>query len=431
MSLMPEQPFQIAIVGGGAAGFFCAITAARLAQEKNLSCRVTILESSNQFLKKVKISGGGRCNVTHKLFDVSEFCQNYPRGRRELLSPMQKFQAQDTVKWFQKAGIRLIAEDDGRMFPDTHSSQTIIDCYLDQANQFGVDLKLRSPVKSIQASDSNRLILKIKDQESFHADLVLIATGSSPAGYRLAESLGHSITERAPSLFSFKIDDPLLQDLPGLSFPFASLKLSLPKKKSFQQSGPILITHWGLSGPAILKLSAWSAREMKQVNHQAQLSVSWLGDQSSQQLTEKLKDLKNQNPKNLMKNIYPAELPKRFWLKVLAKGQIDIEKQWANLSHKELNLIINILTQSDFQVLGQNRYKDEFVECGGVHLKEVDFKTMESKICPNLYFAGELLDVDGITGGFNFQNAWTTGWIAAHSMVERLTEYKIHTPPDN
>ncbi len=420
-----KETYQIAIVGGGAAGFFCAITAARLARENNISCQVTILESSNQFLKKVKISGGGRCNVTHNLFDVREFSQNYPRGQRELLSPLQKFQAQDTVNWFRNAGIDLVAEADGRMFPDTHNSQTIIDCYLDQANLFSVDLKLRTPVKAIQASKDHRILLDIKDQEPLHADVALIATGSSPSGYKLAESVGHTITERAPSLFSFKIDDPLLEDLSGLSFPFASLKLILPNKKSFQQTGSILITHWGLSGPAILKLSAWAAREMKQVEHKAKLIVHWLGDQSASQLTEKLENLKIKNSKNILKNVYPNELSKRFWLKVLSKSHIDPDKQWANLSKKEMSLLVQILSQSEYQILGQNRYKDEFVECGGVNLKEVDFKTMESKICPNLYFAGELLDIDGITGGFNFQNAWTTGWIAAHSMLAKLTENKL------
>lgn len=422
-----QKTYQIAIVGGGAAGFFCAITAARLAREKNLSCQVTLLESSNQFLKKVKISGGGRCNVTHNLFDVGEFSQNYPRGQRELLSPLQKFQAHDTVAWFREAGVDLVAEADGRMFPETHNSQTIIDCYLDQADQFAVDLKLRSPVKAIQAGQDQKIILEIKDQEPLHADTALIATGSSPAGYKLAEALGHTITERAPSLFSFKIDDPLLEGLPGLSFPYTALKLFLPNKISFQQVGPILITHWGLSGPAILKLSAWAAREMKQAEHKAKLMVHWLGDQSPSQLTEKLVNLKIQNPKNLLKNVYPNELPKRFWLKILNRGHIDPDKQWANLSKKETSLLVHTLTQCEFQILGQNRYKDEFVECGGVNLKEIDFKTMESKICPSLYFAGELLDIDGITGGFNFQNAWTTGWIAAHSMVAKLTENKLHT----
>ena len=407
----------IVIIGGGAAGFFSAINAAQLAQQKGLSVDIRILEASGHHLKKVKISGGGRCNVTHHCFDVQTFCKNYPRGSRELLSPMQRFQAKDTVEWFKKAGVRLVAEADGRMFPDTNSSQTIIDCYLDLAKQFKIQLMTNNPVTAIEPLPSRQLKLHIRGKESFIADSVLVATGSSPAGYRLAESLGHTITELAPSLFSFKIKDPLISGLQGLSFSDATLKLTLPGKKTFRQTGPVLITHWGLSGPAILKLSAWAAREMKHANYNGTLTVNWMGTEKSSDVENRLKRMKDDNLKSYLKNSYPENLPKRFWLNVLDKLSIDRDNQWSRISNKDISKICHGLVATQLTILGQNRFKDEFVECGGVTLSEVDFKTMQSKVCPGLYFAGEILDVDGITGGFNFQNAWTTGWIAAQHMV--------------
>ena len=274
-----------------------------------------------------------------------------------------------------------------------------------------------SSVKAIDQKSSDRLTLKFRDKESFIADEVLIATGSSPAGYRLAESLGHTISERAPSLFSFIIDDKLISELQGLSFLNASLKLALPGKKNFKQKGAVLITHWGLSGPAILKLSAWAAREMKRADYKGVLTINWLGTEKSSEIENILNQLKIENAKSQLKNIYPEELQKRFWLNLLRKLSIDQDKQWASISKKELNYISQTLVATQLNVTGQNRYKDEFVECGGVVLPEIDFKTMQSKICPHLHFAGEILDIDGITGGFNFQNAWTTGWVAAQHMV--------------
>ena len=407
----------IAVIGGGAAGFFSAISAAQLAKQKGIAVDIRILESTDQYLKKVKISGGGRCNVTHHCFDVKMFCQNYPRGSRELLSPMQQFQAKDTVEWFKKAGVHLVAEADGRMFPDTNSSATIVDCYLELAKQFQIQLMPHSPVTAIESLASRQLKLHIRGKESFTADSVLVATGSAAAGYRLAESLGHTITELAPSLFSFKIKDPLISGLQGLSFSDATLKLTLPGKKIFKQKGPVLITHWGLSGPAILKLSAWAAREMKQANYDGTLTINWMGAEKSGEVENRLKRMKEDNLKSYLKNSYPENLPKRFWLNLLDKLSIDRDKQWAKISNKELSRICHALVATQLSIQGQNRYKDEFVECGGVALSEVDFKTMQSKVCPGLHFAGEILDVDGITGGFNFQHAWTTGWIAAQHMV--------------
>ncbi len=409
----------IAIIGGGAAGFFSAINAAQLAKQKGLSLDIRILESSGHYLKKVKISGGGRCNVTHHGFDVKLFCQNYPRGSRELLSPMQKFQAKDTVEWFKKAGVRLVTEADGRMFPDTNSSATIVDCYLSLAKQFQIKLMPNSTVKAIEPLAPHQLKLHIRNKESFTANAVLVTTGSAPSGYRLAESLGHTISELAPSLFSFKIKDSLISGLQGLSFSDTTLKLALAGKKIFKQTGPVLITHWGLSGPAILKLSAWAAREMKQAKYSGTLIVNWMGTEKPSDVENQLKLLKEENSKSYLKNIYPENLPKRFWLNLLDKYSIDRDKQWAKISKKELSKICHALVASPLNISGQNRYKDEFVECGGVALSEVDFKTMQSKVCPGLYFAGEILDVDGVTGGFNFQHAWTTGWIAAQHMASQ------------
>jgi predicted Rossmann fold flavoprotein len=409
----------IAVIGGGAAGFFSAICAAQLAKEKGLSVDIRIFESTGQYLKKVKISGGGRCNVTHHCYDIKMFCQNYPRGSRELLSPMQRFQAKDTVEWFKKEGVQLVAEADGRMFPDTDSSATIIDCYLKLVEKFQIKLAPESRVSSIEPLSSNRLKLQISDADSFTADAVLVATGSAPDGYRLATSLGHTISERAPSLFSFKITDPLIAELQGLSFSDVTLKLTLPGKKIFKQKGPVLITHWGLSGPAILKLSAWAAREMKQAHYNASLTLNWMGAEKLRDVENRLNQMKIENSKSYLKNIYPDNLPKRFWINLLNKISIDRDKQWIHVSKKELSAICQALVASSLNISGQNRFKDEFVECGGVALNEIDFKTMESKICPGLYFAGEILDVDGITGGFNFQNAWTTGWVAAQHMVDQ------------
>lgn len=407
---------RIVIVGGGAAGFFAAINAAENSKEKRTPVEIQILEASGETLKKVSISGGGRCNVTHHLFEIQPFSQRYPRGSRELLSAFKVFQAKDTVEWFRKRGVNLVAEEDGRMFPDTDTSQTIIDCFEESAAKSEIKIKLNHKVESILKKATGEFEIKIRNGETIDADSVMIATGSSSFGHKLAKDLGHSITELAPSLFSFKIKDPMLQDLSGLSFEHAETKLIIPGEKTFKEKGPMLITHWGLSGPAILKISAWAAREMLHCAYKAELKVNWMGINSTEIILNLLKDLKNQNPKSHIHNVYPEQLAKRFWIKVLAKAAIPEDKRWAEVSNKELQTLVDILYGTSFLVLGKNRYKDEFVECGGVDLKEVDFKTMQSKICPGLFFAGEVLDIDGITGGFNFQNAWTGAFIAAKNL---------------
>lgn len=407
----------IVIIGGGAAGFFTAINTAENAIKNKQKVRVQILEAGPLVLKKVRISGGGRCNVTHNLFNVRTFTEKYPRGSKELLSPLHVFQALDTVEWFKNRGVQLVPEADGRMFPDTNSSETIIECFLNSAQQAGVEIQLNHKVDKIQKLDSGRFQIQIKNQNSIEADSVMVATGSSLFGYNLAQDLGHTITELAPSLFSFKIEDPLLADLSGLSFENADLKLHIDNEKPFKEKGPLLITHWGLSGPAVLKISAWAAREMLHANYKAKLRVNWLGLEKIDHVIELLKQTKLAGQKSQIQNIYPEQLAKRFWLKVLEKAKIMIEKRWADVSNKEIQTLSEILFATEFTVLGKNRYKDEFVECGGVHLSEINFKKMESKICPGLYFAGEVLDIDGITGGFNFQNAWTGAWIASQNLA--------------
>lgn len=407
---------KIVVVGGGAAGFFTAINAAENCKAKGIAAHVSILELSGSTLKKVKISGGGRCNVTHNLFETRAFCERYPRGAKELLSAFQRFQAKDTVEWFAKRGVPLVAEDDGRMFPNTNTSETIIQCFLDSAKAAGVHLQLNHKVESVRRQE-DKLVVEIKNGEQIMADAVMIATGSSAPGYELAKNLGHTITELAPSLFSFKVEDPLLADLSGLSFENAEVKLLIDGEKPFTESGPLLITHWGVSGPAVLKISAWAAREMLRSDYRAELKVNWMGMKRLDDVLLLVKRIRSEAVKSLIHNIYPEQLAKRFWLKVLAKAEVPEDKRWGDVSNKELQRIAEILFSSEFKVLGKNRYKDEFVECGGVSLKEIDFKTMQSKICPGLYFAGEVLDIDGLTGGFNFQNAWTGAWIAAQNMA--------------
>ncbi len=416
-TILMKNSRKIVVVGGGAAGFFAAINAAENAKAKGQATDVQILEQSGSTLKKVGISGGGRCNVTHNLFDVGAFCERYPRGSKELLSAFQRFQAKDTVEWFKQRKVQLVAEEDGRMFPDTNTSETIIKCFQESAEKAGVKVLLNHKVERLRKLDSGQIEVQLRSGDIILADSVMIATGSSAFGHQLAKDLGHTITELAPSLFSFKISDPLLTDLPGLSFENAEVKLHiLNEKKPFKERGPLLITHWGVSGPAVLKISAWAAREMLHADYKALLKVNWMGVDRIENVLEILKKVKAEGLKSLVHNVYPEQLAKRFWIKILEKAEVPEDKRWADVSNKDLQKISDLLFATEFEVLGKNRYKDEFVECGGVSLKEIDFKKMESKVCPGLFLAGEVLDVDGITGGFNFQNAWTGAWIAAQNM---------------
>ena len=410
----------IAIIGGGASGIFAAIRSAQVAKEKKVDVDICVFEASTNFLRKVRISGGGRCNVTHHLMDTKDFSLNYPRGQKELLSPFQKFQAADTIKWFEDRDVNLKYESDGRMFPITDRSETIIDCFIKETNKHKVKLLNKKNVNAIKKLQDGRLTLSINEDESFIADSVLIATGSKPLGYNLATALGHSITEIAPSLFTFKIDDPILENLSGTSFSNATLTLKIENSKPFIQTGALLITHWGLSGPALLKLSAWAAREMMHASYKAKIVVNWLSIDNKDDAEKWLKAIKKNNTKTSIGNAYPKDLTKRFWLQLLKKCSILKEKNWSEISKNELNKIIENLVNCELDILGKSRFKEEFVECGGVNLNEINLKTMESKICSGLFFSGEVMDIDGITGGFNFQSAWTSGWIAGSNMALKI-----------
>ena len=407
----------IAIIGGGASGIFAAIRCAEVAKEKNININIKVFEASKRFLKKVKISGGGRCNVTHHIFDPKNLILNYPRGKKELLSPFIKFQASDTVKWFEDRGVKIKHEKDGRMFPVTDNSETIIDCFMKETKKYKVQLVTQSNIKSIKKLENGKLSLLINKDKNFIADSVLIATGSMPSGYRLAKNLGHTITEIAPSLFTFKIEDLILENLAGTSFANSSLTLKINNAKKFYQKGPLLITHWGLSGPALLKLSAWAAREMMHSNYKAKIIINWLGLESINDVKNILNNIKNNNTKVKIGNVYPLKITKKFWLQLLMKSGVEKEKNWSEINKKEFNIIVTNLFNCELEVLGKSRFKEEFVECGGINLKEINFKNMESKVCPGIYFSGEIMDIDGITGGFNFQNAWTSGWIAGSNMA--------------
>ncbi|AFZ47617.1 HI0933 family protein [Cyanobacterium stanieri PCC 7202] len=397
---------KIIIIGGGAAGFFGAISAATHQPD----AEITILEASKQLLGKVKISGGGRCNVTHHCFNPSQLITNYPRGGRELRGAFSRFQPQDTVKWFTDRGVKLKAEKDGRMFPITDDSQTIIDCLINTAKSLGIKIKIQTPVKNIHKV-ANQFIITLKSGEEFSADKILIATGSNKLGYTWAQSLGHTIKPPIPSLFTFKINDPRIKNLAGISSDNVHIQLKQNKGKKLEQQGALLITHWGVSGPAVLKLSAWGARVLHDHNYQMELIINWLPEDNPETIKSELNKLKSSKAKQKVINYNGFNLPKRLWQSLVDFSLLNNEKIWAEITKKELEKLAFELTRGVYAIEGKGVFKDEFVTCGGVTLKEIDFKTMESKKCEGLYFAGEILDIDGVTGGFNFQNAWTTGWL--------------------
>lgn len=397
--------YDILIVGGGAAGFFSAINIA----EKNPKLKIAILERGKETLTKVRISGGGRCNVTHHCFEVSELVKFYPRGEKELKSPFSVFSPKDTIEWFDKHKVKLKTEADNRMFPTTDSSQTIIDCFVDNARKLKIDVLTSQSVQAVfKSSDS----WKVETQnEQYFCQYLIFATGSNPKIWELLEGLGHKIVSPVPSLFTFNIKDNRIKDLMGLS-TVASLKINQSK---LQESGALLITHWGLSGPAVLKLSAWGARELFDKNYQFLISVNWLDFISFEQCIEELKKVKSSDSKKLIRNRKAFDIPTRLWESLVTAAEISEDLKWADLSKKQLNNLANQLTNCQFQVNGKSTFKDEFVTAGGVDLKEVNFKTMESKLHKNLYFAGEILNIDALTGGFNFQNAWSGGFVLAQN----------------
>ncbi|MEH1908730.1 MAG: NAD(P)/FAD-dependent oxidoreductase [Nostoc sp.] len=406
-------PLQIVVIGGGAAGFFGAIACARV----NPDAEVTLLEASRQPLAKVLISGGGRCNVTHACFDSEELVQNYPRGAKALRGALTRFAPQDTVAWFAAGGVYLKTEADGRMFPVTNSSETIVECLIKAVATSGVKLRIGTHVTSVRTAAEGGFEILLKSGETIKCDRLLLATGSSPVGYKIVRELGHQIEPPVPSLFTFNILDQKLRELAGVSVNPAQLRLSAGGKSPLQQTGPLLITHWGLSGPAVLKLSAWGARVLHESRYQARLLINWLPDLHQEQVREKVLAVKDEWGKKAIALHRGVDLPHRLWQYIIARASITTEDRWAEISNKTLNQLVQELTQGQYLINGKGAFKEEFVTCGGVNLKEVNFKTMESRLVPGLYFAGEILDIDGVTGGFNFQSAWTTGYLAGVAMA--------------
>lgn len=407
-----KSQLKIIVIGGGAAGFFAAITCAVSNQDN----QVILLEASSQPLAKVRISGGGRCNVTHHCFEPKDLVQYYPRGGKSLLGAFTRFQPKDTVAWFEAQGVPLKTEADGRMFPVTDNSESIVNCLITKATQAGVIIRKSSPVASLIHLNS-RFLVKLKSGETLESDRLMIATGSNKDGYRWAKNLGHHVESPVPSLFTFNIGDERLIELAGVSVASVNLRLLNTGKIKLEQTGPVLITHWGLSGPGVLKLSAWSARILHENNYQMKLMLNWLPQYSPESLHQHLLQVKTQTPKKFIFANCPVSLPRRLWESLVISSAIEEQKPWAEISKKQLNDLIQQLTQGVYQIQGKGIFKEEFVTCGGVSLKEVDFKTMESKLCRGLYFAGEILDIDGVTGGFNFQSAWTTGFLAGQAMA--------------
>lgn len=400
----------VIVVGGGAAGFFTAITCA-----ENSTKSVLILEKTSQLLQKVKISGGGRCNVTHECFEPRKLSTHYPRGEKSLIGPFNRFGAADTVEWFSSRGVRLKTEEDGRIFPVTDSSQTIIDTLLAAADAAGVKVNTNEGVNSITKTSEHFDV--VTDRNSYRAGHVVLATGGtrSPAGAKLAAALGHELLPATPSLFTFKISDTRIDGLAGLSVPDAEVRIQKSKLKS---RGPVLITHWGMSGPGILKISAWGARELAERDYNFDITVNWLPNHDP---TALIADKRQNEGKRQLSSRSPFEsIPKRLWLHMLAAAGLPDSATWSELGKKQQNKLVTELTNATFAVAGKSTNKAEFVTCGGVSRNEINFQTMESKLVEGLHFVGEVIDVDGVTGGFNFQNAWTNGFhagraIAAHS----------------
>lgn len=425
MSISPSlNSLTVVVVGGGAAGFFGAIAAAT-----HPGTRVILLEAGRQPLAKVRISGGGRCNVTHACFDPAVFVQNYPRGSKALRGPFSRFQARDTVEWFARRGVELKTEADGRMFPITDDSATIVDCLLSSARNAGVEIRTGTPVErascllgnshGASANSNSQFEIKLKSGEVLQSDRLLLATGSSAQGHRIAKNLGHSILTPVPSLFTFNLKDERLEGLAGVSVANVRLRLAdkkSGKSKNLEQTGPVLITHWGLSGPAVLKLSAWGARFLSDRRYRANLLINWLPQYNREELRGQLQ-LPRGKEKKAIGNSCPFPLPRRLWESFLKAAAIDSQQPWAQLSNKSIDRLVGELSSGKYQIKGKGVFKEEFVTCGGVSLKEVNFKTMESRLCPGLYLAGEVLDIDGVTGGFNFQSAWTTGWLAGSGII--------------
>ena len=400
---------KIIIIGGGAAGFFTAINA----KEANPNLDITILEKGNEVLQKVKISGGGRCNVTHACFIPKDLCEFYPRGKKELLGPFHQFMTGDTFEWFENRGVPLKIEADNRVFPESNSSQSIIDCFINAVDKLGIKVLKNHGVEAVY-QQKNKWVVNTKTVE-FIADTVVIAAGSSKKTWELCKTLEHGIVPPVPSLFTFNIKDKRILDLLGLAVPNATVNIV---GTDLETSGPLLITHWGMSGPAILKLSAFGARVLADKNYQYNVQINWLS-RPTDKIRNVLLNLKKKEPKKtvILKSPF-TEIPKRLWERFVIASEIAANQNWADLSNVQLEHLVNQLTKGVFNANGRTTFKEEFVTAGGIDLKEINFKKFESKIHKNLFFVGEVLNIDAVTGGFNFQNAWTGGFICANAIAE-------------
>jgi predicted Rossmann fold flavoprotein len=409
------MPRTLIVIGGGAAGFFCAINAARM----NPDLKVTILEKSSKLLSKVKVSGGGRCNVTHACFDINEIMKKYPRGQHFVKKAFHQFFTNDTIEWFRERGIELKVEEDGRMFPVTDSSQTIIECLIKEVNKYGVEILLNRQVDRVEKLNEE-WIIRTANSELLTANYLCIASGGYPKSsmFDWLKAIGHSIEEPVPSLFTFNLPNNPITKLMGVSVAAAKVKIIGSK---LSEQGPVLITHWGLSGPAVLRLSAWGAREFAVQSYEFKVILNWIPDFNEQELREKFQELRIDNASQKMINRNIFGLPQRLWEYLIQQSGVTENMRWADLPVKLQNNLIQNLIAQQFDVKGKTTFKEEFVTAGGIKLSEIDPNKMESKILPNLFFAGEVMDVDGITGGFNFQHAWTSGFIAARTISRHET----------
>lgn len=401
---------ELIVIGGGAAGFFCAVNAARM----HPGLKVTVIEKSNKLLAKVKVSGGGRCNTTHACFEIPELVKRYPRGQNFIKKAFHSFNTNDTLTWFAERGVQLKTESDGRMFPVTDDSQTIINCLLKEADKYHVKIRLQCEVQSITAAENG---FELQTSTGLmKANFVCIACGGYPksAMFEWLRKLGHTIAEPVPSLFTCNMPGNPVTQLMGVAVERAAVKVAGTK---LAEEGPLLITHWGMSGPAILRLSAWGARQLADMNYHFTLLVNWLPGQTEQDLRNAWQSYREEYAGMKTGSKNPFGLPNRLWLYLLSVSDINPDTRWAEIPAKEQNKLIRQLTAQEFPVKGKTTFKEEFVTCGGINLSEVDPNTMQSRKLPGIYFAGEILDVDGVTGGFNFQHAWTSGWIAARSIA--------------
>ncbi|MFM8364574.1 MAG: NAD(P)/FAD-dependent oxidoreductase [Verrucomicrobiota bacterium] len=401
----------IVIAGGGAAGFFGAIAAA----EADPRARVTILEKSPRVLSKVRISGGGRCNVTHACFEPRELAQRYPRGGRALIGPLTRFGPRETIEWFRLRAVNLKTEADGRMFPVTDSSQTIIDCLSDSARNAGIEIRLQTGVESVSKKSDTGFLLRLSNGENLPCDRLLWAAGGCRVENHPIVPLGHTLVPPVPSLFTFHIDLPWLRELPGISLE--EVQVTVPGTP-LKQRGPLLVTHTGVSGPAILRLSAWGARELHSQNYTFPLRIQWLPDSKPESLLAEIQSRRESHGGQTVLRARWNPLPARLWEQLVLQAGIAPDTKWSRLAKPEALKLASLLTATELPVSGKSMNKEEFVTSGGIPLPEVDFKTMESRLVPGLHFAGEALDIDGVTGGFNFQAAWTTGWIAGRAMAQ-------------